>query len=177
MRGCDELSAVVARVCADLGVSLYDLERMSGVVQVTVERAGGLDLDALAVVARALSAALDEAGDAVPDDHYELEVTTPGVERRLRRPAHFSAAVGGFVAVRTRPGVPGNRRVEGMLVASDDGGIVVTSGGAERRIGYDDVDRAHTVFDWRAALAGTGTPAGSEGSAGTATTRERATTS
>lgn len=175
MAGADELSVVVTRVCDALGVELYDLEPAAGVIKVTVETSGGLDLDALAEVARAISDALDELDeDLVPIGRYELEVSTPGLERRLRRPDHFLSAVGHVVAVRTRPGVPGARRLDGVLLSADADGVVVASGDAERRIAYGEVDRAHTVFDWRSALAASPTD---DGSVGTATTRERAATS
>ncbi len=174
MAGADELSVVVARVCDALGVELYDLEQAASVLKVTVEKPGGLDLDAIAEVARSVSDALDEVGDdVVPGGRYELEVSTPGLERRLRRPDHFLSAVGCVVAIRTRPGVPGARRLDGELVSADDSCVVVASSGEERRIAYDEIDRAHTVFDWRAALAASPT----DGGVGPATTKERAATS
>ncbi len=57
--------------------------------------------------------------------------------------------VGTTVAVRTRPGAEGERRVQGVLESTDDDGIVV----AGRRIPYADVDRARTVFEWGGAKA------------------------
>ena len=169
--------AVVAPTCTASGVELFDVELAPGLLRVTVERPGGLDLDALAAVSRAVSDALDAAGDATPDDRYELEVTTPGVERRLRRPAHFAAAVGVRVAVRTAPGTPGDRRFEGTVSAVDDDGVVVATAGGDRRLAFSDVERAHTLYDWRAALAEPRDPeSGSRGRV-PATTSERATTS
>jgi ribosome maturation factor RimP len=84
------------------------------------------------------------------------------LERRLRRPAHFAKALGGRVAVRTIAGTPGERRFEGTLRAADADGITVDDdAGAEHRVPYPAIDRAHTVFDWRAALAGGRAPASS----------------
>ncbi|MCU1491356.1 MAG: hypothetical protein JWM85_2761 [Acidimicrobiaceae bacterium] len=184
----EKLENVVAPACTSLGFELFDLELRPGVVRVTVDRSGGVDLDALAEVSRAISQVLDEAEEALPDQRYELEVSTPGVERRLRRPAHFAAAVGESVALRTRPGTPGERRIEGRLSAADDAGVVVSVGTDDRRVAYDEIERAHTVFDWRGALAASrdeeqsvldeaerDDPAQAE--QGSATTRERATTS
>ena len=59
------------------------------------------------------------------------------------------------------PGVVGERRLEGELAAADERGIVVTAPElpeGSRRLAYSDIERAHTVFDWRAALAGTSSP-------------------
>ena len=59
------------------------MELRSGVLLVTVDRAGGVDLDALTDANRTVSALLDEL-DPIPG-RYTLEVSSPGVERALRR--------------------------------------------------------------------------------------------
>jgi ribosome maturation factor RimP len=149
-----ELESVVAPVCASCGVVLVDVERRASTVLVTVERSGGLDLDALAQVSRDLSSALDARDDVAPKGRYELEVTTPGLERRLRRPAHFHAVVGERLSLRTVAGTPGPRRFDGTLMSSDEEGVDIQVSGADstRRLSYSDIDRAHTVFDWGASL-------------------------
>ncbi|HLI45250.1 MAG TPA: ribosome maturation factor RimP [Acidimicrobiales bacterium] len=155
----DRVERVVAPVVASSGLELVDVETRPGTVRVTVDRAGGVDLDTLGAVTGAISRALDEH-DVVPGGRYELEVSSPGVERRLRRPDHFRAHVGASVAVRTRAGVDGLRRLEGVLTEAGEETFRLEGeaipGGA-RELSYGDVERAHTVFDWRAALAGTGT--------------------
>jgi ribosome maturation factor RimP len=156
MNTSDTVERVVAPVLSSLGIELVDVESHPGHVKVTIDRSSGLDAAAISQATAAVSHALDEA-DAVPGGRYELEVTSPGVERRLRRPEHFSRFVGTANAVRLRPGVAedGERRLEGQLTVADDSGIVleVPAAGGARRIAYRDVERAHTVFDWRAALA------------------------
>lgn len=155
----ERIERTVAPLLASSGLELVDVEVRSGTVRVTVDRTGGVDLDALGAATNAISRALDDE-DAVPGGRYELEVTSPGVERRLRRPDHFRAHVGALVAVRTKAGTEGERRVEGVLVAAGDASLTLadeTVPGGSREIRYGDVDRAHTVFDWRAALAGTST--------------------
>ncbi len=174
--GSDSLEAVLAPACADRGVRLYDVELLPGTLRVTVERAGGLDLDALAEVSRAIGEALEaarDAGDAAAawSLDVELEVTSPGLERRLRRPEHFSSAIGELVALRTRPGTPGERRLEGRLDSADASGVVVTAAGVPRRLSYEEIERAHLVFDWRAALAGR--RRGEEGAEGDGSARAR----
>jgi ribosome maturation factor RimP len=81
------------------------------------------------------------------------------VERTLRTPAHFARAVGEKVTVKTRPQVPGDRRLTGTLVASDDDGLVLRiedDPAGDRRLGYSDIDRARTVFEWGPAPRPTG---------------------
>lgn len=156
----DDVERVAAPVLRAVGLELVDVELRSGNLVVTVDREGGVDLDALASASRAISAAIDRE-DVGPAGHYELEVTSPGLERRLRRPEHFQRFVGQKIAVRTAPGVDGERRLEGHIVAADDDAVVVALAGApdsSRRLAYRDIERAHTVFDWKAALARTPSP-------------------
>ena len=124
------------------GLELVDVEHQGPVLRITVDRPDGVDLDAISAATRLVSDELDRH-DVVPG-RYVLEVSSPGVERSLRSPAHFQRFVGTMVAVRTRPGAEGDRRVEGVLESADDTGIVV----AGRRLAYSDVERARTVFQW-----------------------------
>jgi ribosome maturation factor RimP len=141
----EQVRGLVAPVVADLGLDLYDLEHAGGVLRVVVDRPGGVDLDTLALVTRLVSRELDHA-DPIPG-RYTLEVSSPGLERALRTPAHFAAALGQDVAVRTIPGTDGERRVDGRLESADDEGVVV----AGRTLRYEDIERARTVFTWGAA--------------------------
>jgi ribosome maturation factor RimP len=142
----ERVSALVEPLITAHGAELYDVVLGGATLQVLV--AGGVDLDELAVLTREISAALD-AEDPMPD-RYTLEVSTPGLERTLRTPAHFAGAVGEKVKVKT---VPGHdvRRVDGTLIAADDAGFVVDTGTDERRLAYADAERARTVFEWGAA--------------------------
>lgn len=144
----EDLYATLQPVVDAIGLELIDVELRAGVLLITVDRPDGVDLDALTEVNRAASARLDEL-DPIPG-RYALEVSSPGVERRLRTPAHYARAVGETVTVKTRPQVPGDRRIQGRLVSADDEGfaLAVEAGGEPVRLAYTDVDRARTVFEW-----------------------------
>jgi ribosome maturation factor RimP len=138
----DRVRDVVLPVLSAHDVDLYDVDIQGPRVQVKVDRAGGIDLDVLSAVTRAVSRALD---DADPIGHqYTLEVSSPGLERKLRTPEHFAGAVGEVVKVRTKPEVEGERRVQGVLSAADDAGITVDG----RTLQYPEIERASTVFEW-----------------------------
>jgi ribosome maturation factor RimP len=127
----------------DAGVELVDVELKGHTLCVFVDRPeGGIDLDALTDATQLVSRVLDEH-DPVPG-RYTLEVSSAGVERPLRTPAHFHRFVGTTVSVRTHGTVEGERRVEGELLSADDEGINV--GG--RALSYGDIERARTVFTW-----------------------------
>src|SRR5690606_13015901 len=117
----DRLHDIVEPLCADLGLELVDLEYTSGVVRVTIDRTGGVDIDAIAHLTREVSRAFDRHDPIA--GRYTLEVSSPGLERPLRTPAHFARAVGATVRIKTRPGTEGDRRVDGVLEAADDHGV------------------------------------------------------
>ena len=143
----DRVRELVAPLVEAASVDLYDVEHHGGTVRVLVDADGGINLDALARLSRAVSRALDEH-DVVPGT-YTLEVSSPGLERPLRTSDHFRRAVGTAVKVKTRPGFDGPRRLSGILEAvADDGVALRGEDGLLCRIGYEQLASARTVFEW-----------------------------
>ena len=148
----ERVRPIVAPICTDLGLDLYDLEMASGTVRVTIDRDGGVDLEAIALATRLISRELDHT-DPIPGK-YTLEVSSPGLERNLRTADHFQRVIGWNVQVRTLPTADGDRRVRGVLVAADVDGFTVRpvlddgTEAPERRLAYADVERAKTLFEW-----------------------------
>jgi ribosome maturation factor RimP len=148
-----DLETALVSLCAAIGIDLIDVELTGSTLSITIERGDGLDLDTVAETNRMISAFLDEHESLAPTGRYELEVGTPGLERRLRRREHFARAIGETVSVRTLPGTEGARRIEGVLDSVDDDGFVLSpDSGSPRRFGFAEVERAKTVFDWQQAL-------------------------
>ncbi len=146
----DRVREVIVPLLTDLDVELYDIDHIGGSLRVTLDRPGGIDVSAITKATRVISAALDEA-DVVPSA-YTLEVSSPGIERQLRTVEHFEGAIGEDIKIKTRAGVQGDRRVEGRLSAVADGSVTLDlDDGSTRTLSIDDVDRAHTVYDWTPA--------------------------
>jgi len=174
----EELFPLIEPVVTAAGVELVDVEYRSGVVLVTVSCEGGVDLEVLTTVNRVVSELLDER-DPIPGA-YTLEVSSPGVERNLRRPAHFAKAVGETVTVKTRPQVPGDRRLTGTLVSADDTGLELATDsapGGRIRLAYSDIDRARTVFAWGPAPRPGGARSGTGKTTKTTKKRKQVSTS
>ncbi len=141
---------LIESILSTSGLELVDVQVGAGLVRVTVDRPGGIDLDALSEINRRISAELDRE-DPFPGGRYTLEVTSPGVERPLRTPEQFLRFVGTDVSVKTRPGTDGERRVAGRLAHADGSGVVITGVGLPedgRRLAYADIERARTTFQW-----------------------------
>jgi ribosome maturation factor RimP len=150
------IASAIEPVLAALGLELYDVDATGPArgrtVRVVVDREGGVDLDAIAAASQALSPILDHdpAVQAACPGPYTLEVTSPGLERRLRTPAHFQSAVGSTVSVKTTAAGAGLRR-RGVLTGADEGGIEVEFDTGRERLAYGEVSQARTVFEWGAA--------------------------
>lgn len=154
------ISEIVVPIVSDLGLDLYDLEFVSGIVRIVVDtkagligengRPAGVDLEKIGLLTRLVSREFDQS-EPVPG-RYTLEVTSPGLERNLREPRHFNRELNKEVSVRlTAPlEASGERRIHGLLVSADDKQIVVRKqDGAEVVIDYVAIDRAKTVFEMK----------------------------
>ena len=156
----NEVGDLVRPVVEAAGLELWEVSfgREGGrrILRVMVDRAGrdenvgGVDLDTIAATSQRLSRRLDLEGFE-QDRPYELEVSSPGLERALREPRHFERSVGQQVRVKTVEPVDGRRVHEGALVSADAEAIVIASDGGELRVVYDGIASARTVFEWKKA--------------------------
>lgn len=112
----------------------YDLEDVTvtragrrSLVRVIVDADGGVDLDAVAQVSRAVSDALDDGNPFAGP--YVLEVSSPGVDRPLREPRHWRRAAGRLVEVAV-----GDTPVVGRVLDTDDKGVTLDVDGARRHL-------------------------------------------
>lgn len=145
----ERVRAVVEPVVAAQGLELFDLEQAGPVLRVTVDREGGADIDAIAATTRALSRALDEH-DPI-NGQYTLEVSSPGLERALRTPAHWAWAVGRTVSIKTFPNNPLGRRLSGTVTASTDTTVTIALDepvGETVTLPLGEIDKARTTFEW-----------------------------
>ncbi len=147
--------AVAGLVSAPLAAAGFDLEEVHvtragarHVVAVSVDRDGGLDLDAVAEASRIVSAVLDACDGDLPTalrDAYTLEVSSRGATAALTAPRHWRRASGRLVEVRRR----GAGSVTGRLVSADETGADLDVDGSPVRVGYDEVARAVVQLEFR----------------------------
>lgn len=151
-------SSVIERVwnmadplVANHGMEIVDIEyRREGqgnVLRFYLDRAeGGVTVDELTAMSRRLGH-LVELNELVPG-RYTLEVSSPGINRRLRRPEHFQRFVGKRVRVRTVEPCEGRRGFVGVLMAVEGDGIRVATGGEERVFPYANIAQANYEHDF-----------------------------
>jgi ribosome maturation factor RimP len=133
------LAPIVQASGADLEDVAVSKAGSRSVVRVVVDRDGGLDLDCVAEVSHAVSAALDAAEDLLKGS-FVLEVTTPGVDRPLSEPRHWRRAEGRLVKVTRRTGGTVIARVSSA--GADKVVLVDPASGVASDLAYSDVSRA-----------------------------------
>ncbi|MDB4968417.1 MAG: hypothetical protein JWN44_4106 [Myxococcales bacterium] len=140
-------------VIAGQGYELVDLEfknepQAAGwVLRVFIDKEGGVSLEDCASVSRELSAVLDvEDAITIP---YSLEVSSPGLNRPLRKEADFARFVGKKAKIRTRHPVGETRRnFSGTLVGVDSGKVKIDVGDQVCEVPVDDVEKANLVYEF-----------------------------
>jgi len=157
-----QLTALAEPIAAEIGCALYDVQWRGGtlVVLATASEGGAIGVEALSKLSRRLSAALD-AADLI-DGRYVLEVSSPGLERSLRRPEHFASAVGERAVIRTSG--PLRRRIVGEILEADRSAVSIhveeisgnaaagqqiePGAGQTLSVPFGDIAKARTTFEW-----------------------------
>lgn len=148
----DRVWALIEPYVAAIGVELDDLEILHGgqMIRVTLdtpdENSGPPGVDVIAELSSGIGRILD-AEDPI-EGSYTLEVSSPGLERKLRRKAHYDKSIGRIVKIKTDTPVDGEKTHTGLLVSVDDDSFVVDVDGSHREITYAEVSVARTVFVW-----------------------------
>ncbi len=126
------------------GVELVDLEfRPEGgrrVLRLYIDRPGGITLDDCALISRQVSALLD-LEDPI-DQSYHLEVSSPGINRALKREKDFCAFAGSPVRIKTRRKLQGRRNFQGILKGMEESMVVIEVDGTRIRIPTEDMQQA-----------------------------------
>lgn len=114
---------IADRVAASSGLEVVELEMRGGgkarMLRIFIDKPGGVTHEDCANLSREVGTILD-VEDAVPGGSYTLEVSSPGLDRKLSRPADFERFVGSLVKLTTREPVRNNRHFEGRLEAFRD---------------------------------------------------------
>ena len=140
------LETQIAKIVEANGADLYDIEIVTEfdetIFRVLVTKAGGVDLDLCADISHELSPFLDVHPPM--SQRYRLEVSSPGIERKLTKLVHFKNAIGEKVKLK----IAGGEKLKGTIKSADNEGIVLETTQGEERFAYGDIRTAKTYFDW-----------------------------
>jgi ribosome maturation factor RimP len=146
---------LTAPVAQNEGLEIVDIElkhesgRGGRVLRLYLDKEGGPTMEDLGRVSRGLSDLLDEHEDVI-EGAYTLEVSSPGINRPLRRPEHFARVVGKNIRVRTRDTINGRRVFLGELLEVSAETIAVNQDGAKCVIPFSLIENSNYEHDWSA---------------------------
>jgi ribosome maturation factor RimP len=112
-------------------------------LRVAVDKDGGVTMDDVADATKEVSRVLD-ASDAMGEQPYTLEVTSPGIDRPLTLPRHWRRNAGRLVKVRTRDG----ETVQGRITSNDDDAVRLDVDGTPRELPLEQVAKAHVEVEF-----------------------------
>jgi len=117
-------------------------------LRVYIDKPGGVTHGDCELISERLGKLLDEE-DAVPGESYTLEVSSPGLERKLSRPRDFERVIGQKIRVTVRDAIEGQTRFEGKLTGFAEGTLEVeTVPQHQVRVPLDQVKKANVKFEW-----------------------------
>ena len=143
-RLAEELTGPIGRLGLDLEAVDLTSAGKRRVLRVAIDKDGGVTMDDIADATREVSRVLDET-DAMGQQAYTLEVSSPGVDRPLTLPRHWRRNIGRLVKVSLRDEAP----TIGRIRATDDAGAVLDVEGTERRLEYAEVQKAKIQIEFK----------------------------
>jgi len=124
----DQVREVAERVAASSGLEIVEVELRGGgkarMLRIVIDKPAGVTHEDCAILSRDVGTILD-VGDAIAGNSYLLEVSSPGLDRKLFRAADYERFTGSRVKLTTRNPVNGNRHFEGRLENFKDGKLTL----------------------------------------------------
>jgi len=147
-----KIEEIANRVAASEGMELVEVEVKGGgnqrFIRISIDKPDGVTHGDCELVSQQVGAILD-VEDVVPGGKYTLEVSSPGVERKLLKPNDFERFQGKKAKVTLRDPLDGRRNWEGILAGIEDGLIRLDpEGGAPIRFSFEQIQKANLKFEW-----------------------------
>ena len=143
----DDLVELVEPAVEALGYELADLEAHfggpHGVLRLFIDTDAGITLADCEIVSRQVGSVLDVA-DSIAGD-YRLEVSSPGLDRRLSKREHYDRYAGSLIKVRLKRLVQGRRRLKGLLLSRDSENVFLRLGDTDISIPLAEIETARLV--------------------------------
>ncbi len=140
------LETQISKIIEANGAALYDTEIVTEfeetIFRILITKTGGVSLDLCADISRELSPFLDVHPPM--SQAYRLEVSSPGIERKLSKPVHFKNAIGEKVKLK----LAGADKLKGVLKSADNNGIVVETKSGDESYTYGELNTCKTYFEW-----------------------------
>jgi ribosome maturation factor RimP len=147
-----KIEEIAQRVAVPEGLEVVEVEVKGGgatrFVRISIDKPEGVTHGDCELISQQVGTILD-VEDVVPGGRYTLEVSSPGVERKLSKPQDFQRFQGKKVKIALRDPIDGRRNWEGTLTGFADGSITLDTGGGKTiQFPLEQVHRANLKFEW-----------------------------
>jgi ribosome maturation factor RimP len=147
-----KIEEIAQRVAGSEGLELVEVEVKGGgggrLVRISIDKPEGVTHGDCELVSHQVGTILD-VEDVIPGGRYTLEVSSPGVERKLLKPDDYRRFQGKKAKITLRDAVEGRRNWEGTLAGFENGDVALeTQPGKTLRIPIDQVQKANLKFEW-----------------------------
>jgi len=140
------LESEIKKIVENCGAKLYDIEtvteRGKTIYRVIIKSDEGVDLNLCADISNLISPLLD-VNPPIRGD-YNLEVSSPGIERKLKKLSHFQNSIGELVKIVTLDA----EQIKGKLTKVEENKIYIETDHGEESIDFDRIVSAKTYFEW-----------------------------
>ena len=148
----DQVREIAERVGASEGIEIVDVQLLGGgkgrLLRIYIDKPQGVSHADCELISQNVGTILD-VEDVIPGDSYTLEVSSPGVERKLKKPQDFERFVGKKIKVVLREPVEQQRRWDGTLKHFSEGLVTIEPvPGREVSFRLDQLEKANLKFDW-----------------------------
>ena len=147
-----KIEEIARRVAESEGMEVVEVEVKGGgqhrFVRISIDKPAGVTHGDCELVSQQVGTILD-VEDVVPGGRYTLEVSSPGVERKLIKPEDYLRFQGKKAKITLRDPIEGRRNWDGTLTGFDNGEVTLeTQPGKTVRFPFDQVRKAHLKFEW-----------------------------
>jgi ribosome maturation factor RimP len=147
-----KIEEIAQRVAAPEGLEIVEVEVKGGgahrLVRISIDKPAGVTHADCEFISQQVGTILD-VEDIVPGGRYTLEVSSPGIERKLLKPTDYQRFAGKKAKITLRDEVEGRRHWEGSLAGFEDGVVTLDAGGGKMiRFPYEQVQKANLKFEW-----------------------------
>lgn len=147
-KSIEAIHELVRKVVEPMGYELVGVQYLTGqpggnILRVYIDKEDGVQLDDCSAVSHQLSGVLD-VEDPIPGN-YNLEISSPGLDRPLFEPEHYERFVGRQVNIRLHPSIGGRRKYKGKLLGIEDGRVLVEVDGEVYPLDLEDIHEARLV--------------------------------
>ncbi len=145
-----QIENIILPILSEYNFQLVDVEIVRGrkrsILRIYIDKTGGITVDDLAEFNNRIGDTIEAEG--IFDHSYTLEVSSPGLNRRIRYPVDFDLYKGHNIYIKTQSKVDGSHQISGTLLGMEGDKVAIRKGEKIIYIHPEDIDHANLIYDW-----------------------------